>query len=298
MLNYLAMNNSRNRIVLVTGATRGVGKGAATALAGTNTTVYFTGRSTSPNQHSVLPGTLQETEQAILQRGGNAIAIKCDHTDDAQVQALIARIIDEQGKLDILVNNVYQVPDDLLDWKPFWERPIDTHWNAMIKLGLRAHYVACHAVAPHMVAAGHGMIVNISSPAARAYIHSVIYGIGKAGKDKMMQDMAKELKEHNVAAFALWPGIVKTERLQPAIEADTLPPEYEALKPGMESPEFSGRIIDAIDAQGKAMELSGQSWWNSQLASDLQVQDIDGSQPEPYDSIFGNPVAPSDAMVQ
>ena len=179
-------------------------------------------------------------------------------TYDAQIEALISRIVSEQGRLDILVNNVFQVPDDILEWKPFWQRPINDHWSKMIDLGLRAHYVASCYAAPHMIEQGGGMIVNISSPGARAYLHSVIYGIGKAGTDKMMHDMGKELREHNVAALAIWPGIVKTERLQPAIEADALPEEYEPLKPGMESPEYPGRIIDAIASREDYMRYSEQ----------------------------------------
>jgi NAD(P)-dependent dehydrogenase (short-subunit alcohol dehydrogenase family) len=292
------MKQSTQRVVLVTGATRGVGKGTALALADSNSIVYFTGRSQTEHQTSALPGSLLATYKEIEARGGQSIGIACDHSDDTQVRQLIERIIREQGRLDILVNNVYQVPDDLLEWKPFWERPLDKHWQAMIDLGVRAHYLASYYAAPHMVKAGCGMIVTISSPAARAYIHSVIYGIGKAAKDKMMHDMAKELREYNVAAFALWPGIVKTERLQPAIDSGELPEEYLPLQSGMESPEFSGRIINAIDGSRSAMTYSGSSWWNSALAAELGVEDVDGTKPESYASFLGETIAPPDAMLK
>jgi len=292
------MNTQSKTVVLVTGASRGVGKGTALALAEKDTIIYISGRSLSEGQTTALPGTLQQTADEIKQRGGYCVAVPCDHSDDAQIEALIAKIMDEQGRLDILVNNVYQVPDDLIEWQPFWKRPIQAHWDAMIHVGMRAHYLASYHAAPHMVAAKNGMIVTISSPAARAYIHSVIYGLGKAAKDKMMHDMAKELREHQVAAFALWPGIVKTERLQPAIDADTLPEEYEPLKSGMESPEFSGRIIRAIHDKSLAMKFSGQSWWNSQVAKELGVVDTDGLQPDSYAAFLGEPLTPPEAMIK
>lgn len=287
-----------DRVVLVTGASRGVGKGTALALGASGATVYVSGRSRNEGETSALPGTIDATAAEINQRGGKGIAVACDHTDDDQIKALIEQVISEQGRIDILVNNVYRVPDDILDWKPFWQRPLDDHWQAMIDLGLRAHYVAAYHAAPHMVKAGSGLIVNISSPGARCYLHSVIYGLGKAAKDKMMHDMGKELREHNVAAIALWPGIVKTERLAPAIAADALPAEYEPLKPGMESPEFPGRIIDAIASLDNYMDYSGRSWWNSELGVELAVKDIDGAQPMSYAPFMGEPGVPPEAMVK
>lgn len=292
------MTNAESRVVLVTGASRGVGKGTALALANENSIIYVTARSRREGETGALPGTLDATVEEVKARGARCIGVACDHSDDQQIESLIDQIIEQQGRLDILVNNVYQVPDDLLEWKPFWERPVDAHWSAMVDLGLRAHYVASRYVAPHMVKRKSGMIVTIASPAARAYIHSVIYGIGKAGKDKMTQDMAKELAEYDVAAIGLWPGIVRTERLQPAIDADALPDDYLPLVPGMESPEFTGRVIDAIHAQDKAMQYSGRSWWNSELARALGVKDIDGKQPESYAPFMGEPIEPIEAMIK
>ncbi len=290
--------SEKQRVIVVTGASRGVGKGTALGLAREGHILYLSGRSKHQGHTTELPGFVQQAVDEASARGAQAHAVICDHQDDSQVRRLIQRVLDEQGRIDLLVNNVYQVPDDLLAWKPFWKRPVNAHWQAMIDLGLRAHYVAAHCAAPAMVQAGQGAIVTISSPASRAYIHSVIYGIGKAGKDKMMQDMAKELREHNVAAFGLWPGIVKTERLQPALDADALPPEYEVLKPGMESPEFTGRILFAVLEQEKAMSLSGRSWWNSELAKSLGVTDIDGTQPESYAEFMGNPAIATETMIK
>ena len=287
--------NEKNTVVIVTGASRGVGKGAALGLADENTIVYITGRASSD---SPLPGTLDKTVQQIQQRGGQARAIYCDHSDDSQIAKMVAQVIDEQGKIDLLVNNVYQVPDDLLVWQPFWQRPLNSHWQAMMEVGLRSHYVSSCLVASHMVERQAGAIATISSPAANVYMHSVIYGMGKAAKDKMTQDMAKELREYNVAAFGLWPGIVKSERLQPLLDAGQLPAEYEALKSGMETPEFTGRILHAILAQDQAMSLSGGSWYNCELALKLGVKDADGAQPTSYAAMFGEPVVVNDVMIK
>ena len=292
------MGLKSERVVVVTGASRGVGKGVALALAASGTTVYVTGRSRQEGQTSPLPGTIDQTAHEITARGGKGIAVACDHRDDKQIAELVEQVITEQGRLDILVNNVFHVPDDILVWKPFWERPLDSHWQSMIELGLRAHYVAAYFAAPHMIAARSGLIVNISSPGARAYLHSVIYGIGKAGTDKMVHDMGKELREYDVCATALWPGIVKTERLMPAVESGELPPDYEALKPGMEMPEFSGRLIDAIASQDDYMRFTGRSYWNSELAMELGVKDADGAQPTSYAPFLGETIAPPDAMIK
>lgn len=290
--------NDKQKIIVVTGASRGVGKGTALGLATEGTKIYVSGRSKVECETTLLPGTLQQTVDEARERRADARPIYCDHSDDSQIERMFEQIMDEEGRIDLLVNNVYQVPDDLLDWKPFWERPVEEHWQAMIHIGLRAHYVASKITAKHMVKRKSGAIVTIASPASNVYIHSVIYGMGKAAKDKMTQDMAKELREHNVAAFGLWPGIVKSERLQPAIDADLLPPEYEALRAGMESPEFTGRILRAILEQDKTMQLSGKSWWNSQLGVELGVTDVDGSQPESYAGFMGVPAELNEVMVK
>lgn len=286
------------RVIIVTGASRGVGKGTALAMAQDQCVVYVTGRSKYDGQTTDLPGNLQATVDGIKKRHGEARAIFCDHNDDAQIERMIEQVMDEQGHIDVLVNNVYQVPDDLLEWRPFWERPLNNHWAAMMGVGLRAHYVASRALAPHMVRRKKGMIATVSSPAVRGYIHSVIYGMGKAAKDKMMQDMAKELREFDVAALGLWPGIVRTERLQPVIDSDQLPESYLPLLPGMESPEFTGRILNAILNQDKALQYSGRSWWNSELAIELGVKDSDGKQPESYAPFMGTPVIPTEGMIK
>ncbi len=284
-----------SRVTIVTGASRGVGKGIALALGEAGYTVYVTGRSVHEGQTGPLPGTITATAAAVRERGGNSIAVACDHRNDDEIDALVARVIDEQGRVDILVNNVFAVPDDLMASIPFWERP-KSHWEQMIDLGLRAHYIAACAVAPHMIRRRSGLIVNVSSPGARCYIHSPVYGIGKAGTDKMAQDIARELAEFDVAAISLWLGVVKTERTLQAMEA--APEAYAALAPGLESPEFAGRIIHALAESDELMLRTGRTWYTAELGQELGVTDVDGRQPESYRTLLGGPADPSPAMIR
>jgi len=286
---------SKPLVVVVTGASRGVGKGIALALGKTGAVVYVSGRSTAENEHSPLPGTVAATADEISNSGGKGLAVICDHRDDQQIQALFDQVISEQGRIDVLVNNVFCVPDDLLEQKPFWERA-DTHWSDMIDLGLRAHYVACCQVAPHMVKQQSGLIINISSPGSVCYMHAPVYGIGKAGCDKMIQDIARELAEHNVAALGLWPGIVTTERTTALMEM--APDAYTELAAGLESPEFAGRIIHALLASDDWMSRSGKAWYTSELGLELGVTDVDGRQPASYRDMLGSPTEPAAAMIR
>lgn len=280
-------------VVVVTGASRGVGKGVALALAETGATVYVTGRTASADG-SAQPNTVTATAAEIDARGGKGIAVVCDHSDDQQIRALFDRVEQEQGRIDILVNNVFSVPDDLLQPGPFWEKPL-SYWHDMIDIGLRAHYVASYYAAPLMVKQHEGLIVNISSFGARCFIHTPIYGIGKAGTDKMMHDMAKELEPHGVAAISLWLGIVKTERTQQVMQA--APEAYEALAAGIESPEYPGRIIRALIDSGQLLQRTGKTWVSAELGAELGVKDIDGNIPTSYSAMLGEPVQPSPAMI-
>lgn len=287
----MALDN--NPVVVVTGASRGVGKGVALALAEAGATVYVTGRSVHKST-GALPGTINATAEEINARGGKGIAVACDHADDAQVKALFEQVKEEQGRLDILVNNVFVVPDNLMEPGSFWEKPL-TYWDDMINIGLRAQYVASYHAAPMMVAQKQGLIVNISSFGARCFIHTPLYGVGKAGADKMAHDMAKELRPHNVAALSLWLGIVKTERT--AAVMDVAPQAYEALASGIESPEYPGRIIAAIAKLPDLMERSGKTWVTAELGAELQIEDIGGNIPTSYSPMLGEPAQPSDAMI-
>lgn len=264
------------RIALVTGASRGVGQGIAQALGAQGATVYLTGRGPL-DDGSPLAGTAEQ----IRAGGGTAVPVICDHRDDAQVTALVDRVVQEQGRLDILVNNVWAGPS-LLGHRPFWERPLD-EWDTLIDVGLRAHYVASVAACRHMVARRSGLVVTISSFGARGYLHSVLYGMSKAALDKMTNDMARELRPHGVTAVSLWPGLVRTESLlsRGITEVAGVP-----VAEG-ESPRFQGRIIAALADDPDVAELTGSALVSAEIAERYGLTDEDGRRPRSLRDLFG-----------
>ncbi len=267
------MSALNDRVALVTGASRGVGKGIALALGSAGATVYITGRSYD-QAAGPLPGSLAETAAEIASRGGRAIPLRCDHSVDADVEAVFERITADSGGLDILVNNVYCVPDGPMFDTPFWQQPLSM-WDEMHRVGLRSHYVASRLAVPHMVAQKRGLIAHISSFGGRSYQLNVAYGVGKAAVDRMARDMGHELRDHGVACVSLWPGIVRTERI--LAFADQLPFDLS----NSESPEFTGRAIIALATDPALMQRSGRVWIVAELAREYEFTDIDGSQPPP-----------------
>lgn len=279
-----------DRVVLVTGASRGAGKGIALGLA-RGATVYVTGRTTAENQ-SHLPGTIGATAQEIEARGGRAIAVACDHSDDEQVEALFRRIEDECGRLDILVNNAIALPREPPGSRPFWEMPLDEELR-LLDVGLRSHYVCAYHAARMMVRQREGLIVHTSSPGARTHlpgVHTPPYGAGKAGSDKMVFDMAYELRPYDVAAVSIWMGLLVTERVLANMQADVVEKQLDGVVfPGMETPEFVGRVIDQLARDPKLMSRSGNAYYSSELGAEYGVTDIDGSSPPSYRAWLGAP---------
>ena len=178
-----------NTVVVVTGASRGAGKGIALALGASGATVYVTGRSREEGE-APLPGTVQATADAVTAVGGRGIAVYCDHADDTQVEALMAQVEEEQGHLDILVNNATCLPDALTDKGPFWEKPLAL--TDLFGVGMRSHYAATWHAARLLLKSDRGLVVNTSSFGGRIYMHGPAYGSGKAAVDKMAHDRSKE----------------------------------------------------------------------------------------------------------
>lgn len=269
------MTDLKGTIAVVTGASRGVGRGIAEGLGEAGATVYITGRSRAgqPTTDHVS-GTIEETAAAVSQAGGVGISVHCDHTVDAQVEALFRRIQSEHGRLDLLVNNVwggYEAID--AGWmKPFWQQPL-IRWDKMFTAGVRAHFTASHFGVPLMLPQKKGLIVNISYWAGETYHANVPYGVSKAATNRLAQDMAHELRPHGIAAVVLYPGLVKTER----VLADQ---EYFDMN-NAESPQFVGRAIVALTADPQVMEKSGQILVAAQLALDYGFNDVNGFQPRP-----------------
>ena len=280
------------RVILVTGASRGIGRGTAVALAAPGTTIYVTGRTTRAGT-AALPGTIHETVAEITRRGGKGIAVACDHADDAQVGALFAQIARDEQRLDLLVNNVTAIPDELVLPGGFWEKPLSM--QSILDVGLRSHYVASWHAARVMVPQRAGLIVMISSPGARCYLHGPAYGAGKAGIDKMSADMAFDLRKHGVACVSLWAGLTLTERSQIALREH--PGEYEAVMANAVNPEFMGRLLDALMRDAKLSERSGKTFYAAELAEELQVKDVDGRQPPSDRAFLGEPAQVSGAAI-
>ncbi len=269
------MNGLDGRIAVVTGASRGIGKGCALELGAAGATVYVTGRSVTDSDHP-LPGTVGATARAIDEVGGTGVAVACDHRDDDAVAALFDRVASEHGRLDILVNNAFIVTNELTSGLSFWEAPL-SNWDDMIDVGTRSAYVASVFAARRMVPAGSGLIVNISGSGANEYAWSVAYGVGKCALDRVTADTALELAPHGVSVVSLWPGFVRTERIDVAVE-------HGAVLDGLdvdtaESPRFTGRAVVALATDPDVASWSGRAVTVRDLAERYGFRDVDGRLP-------------------
>ena len=249
------------QVALVTGGSRGIGRGVASELARQGAKVFVTGR----------------TESDLATIGEGTIGIRCDHTVDGDVEAAFARIAQDEV-IDILVNNVWGGYERMVDngeftWmKPFWQQPL-WRWDAMFGAGVRAHYHASQLAAAGMVARRRGLIVNISHWAAQKHLGNVAYGVSKAATDKMTAHMAAELQPHGVAVVSLYPGMVRTEKVMASAAWLDLS--------NSESPEFIGRAIAALAADSNVMRHTGKVLVAAALALDYGFIDIDGKSPRP-----------------
>ncbi len=274
------------KVALVTGASRGVGKGIALGLGEAGATVYVTAR--GAQTRAPLPGTAEETATLVSALGGEGVAVTCDHRHDEEVAAVFERIDRERGRIDILVNNVFAIPDGPLFNTSFWEQPIE-FWDTMHDVGLRSHYVASVFAAKRMVSAKDGLIVNVSSFGGKRYAVNVAYGVGKAGVDRLARDMAHDLRPFNVTSVSLWPGIVRTERLV-AMEASTAGSPFDLSQ--AESAQFSGRAVVALYTDALRIHKSGKVLVVAELAQEYGFTDVDGGQPRSQRGV-GEPTRPA-----
>jgi dehydrogenase/reductase SDR family member 1 len=253
------MANLSEQVALVTGASRGVGRGVALGLAHAGAKVFATGRSITQAE------------------GPDITVIACDHTDDRAVAEVFRHIKETAGRLDILVNVAWggyerMVEDGRFTWSaPFWEQPM-WRWEAMVTAGARAAFVASQHAARTMVPAHRGLIVHISSWAAQKYGGNVVYGVAKAASDRMASDMAHELGPHGVTVVSLYPGLVRTEAVLAAGVFDLS---------NSESPEFIGRAVAALASDAKVSRLNGSVVVAAALAAEYDFTDVDGRRPRP-----------------
>jgi NAD(P)-dependent dehydrogenase (short-subunit alcohol dehydrogenase family) len=266
-------------VAVVTGASRGAGRGIAIALGSHGCTVYVTGRSKQAGDHP-LPGTIYETAEAVTRAGGKGIAVACDHGSDEQTKALFEQVHGEQGKLDILVNNAAAVHDELNMPGPFWEKPL--HLADMISVGVRSSYVATHHAMPLLIAAGKGLVVFTSASGSVHYSMGPAYGAHKAGIDKLAADMAVDFRHARapVAAVSVWMGAVLTDRLRGIIDSDRA--KFGQFLDSGETPEFTGHVIWGMFNDPNLAELSGKTVIGAEMAVQYGIEDEGGRRPPSF----------------
>ncbi len=249
------------KVAIVAGASKGIGMGIAVELGAAGAHVYALGRTLRAAEDQ--RGSLEETVAQIEALGGQGTAIACDATDDAALADVFARVAQEQGRLDVLVNSVF-LPQRLAPFigKRFWETPAE-HWDDIVEVGVRSAYIASRRAAPVLMetAAKHGgtpAIVNVTGRAALRYRYNVIYGVGKAAGERLTRDMALDLKEHGVATFSIWPN---------GHAADPTKPE---------TPRYNGRAVVALLGEADLMARSGQHFWAAEIGAQYGFTDEHG----------------------
>ena len=272
------MGNLTGKVAIVTGSSRGIGRGIALVLADNGATVYVTGRTVNPGDY-YLPGTVGETAAECNERGkaegGSGIAVACDHGDPAQIEALFEKVKAEQGRLDILVNNAFQLSDDLLEPKGFWEKPLSN--LEMWDVGVRSNYLAAWHAAQIMVPQKSGLIVAISGFAAVTYTYGTVFGTSKSAVDRMARDMAIELEPHNIASLAIWQGLTLTEKARDNLSkmGDKMTKSITSMQGS--TVEHPGRVVAALAADPDIMKRSGGEFVTTELAMEYGITDVDGS---------------------
>ena len=281
------MSSLHGSVALVTGASRGAGRGIAVELGSAGATVYVTGRSAAggPTTDGV-PGTIDETAAEVTSRGGRGIAVRCDHTVDADVESLFARIRGDHGRLDLLVNNVWGGYEHSeckpLPMAPFWEQSLH-QWDGMFTAGVRAHLAASRLAVPLMLPQGRGLIVSTTANlAALPYLPNIFYDLSKHTISRLVWAMAHELRDRGIAVLAVAPGFMRTERVTEAFRRAGAIAALDGPGGPKETPVYLGRAIAALAADPRALERSGHLLEAGTLAQEYGFTDANGTQPAPF----------------
>jgi NAD(P)-dependent dehydrogenase (short-subunit alcohol dehydrogenase family) len=275
------MQRLQGKIAVVTGASRGAGRGIALVLGEEGATVYVTGRSVrgGPTTHD-WPETIDETAEMVTARGGAGIPVRCDHTVDEQVEALFERVKREHGRLDILVNNAWggaDVPAGDGLFAEFWKQPL-ARWDSMLMAGVRSHMTTSYFAVPLMLPHRRGLIANTSFLFTE-YFGTVFIDVAVAAMNRMAVGMAHELRPHKIAAVALSPGHIRTENMLRAYGTDEENWHKVPHLKDSESPQYVGRAVAALASDPQVMRHSGKTLTVSELAREYGFTDIDGRQP-------------------
>jgi len=287
----------KGRVAVVTGASRGAGRGIALELGAAGATVYVTGRSTRTqpaesygrilalSELEALPGSIDETADELTRMGGHGIAVRCDHTQEDDVASLFARVQREQGRLDLLVNNAWgghETFDGVFE-APFWEHPL-SNWESMFDRGVRNHLLASRFAAPLMVAQKSGLIAITSFWDRDKYLRgNLFYDLAKSAMNRLAFGMAEELRPHGVASLALSPGWMRTEFVLAGHKTDEAHWQERPALARTESPRYLGRAIAALAGDAGVMQKSGGVHRVADLAREYGFTDIDGRQPEAFE---------------
>jgi NAD(P)-dependent dehydrogenase (short-subunit alcohol dehydrogenase family) len=277
------MKPLNGKVALVTGGSRGAGRGIAVELGKAGATVYVTGRSTKENSTNNWPGTIDDTVSQIEEVGGKGIAVRCDHTNDSETEALINRIRSEQGKLDILVNNVWGGHDLWSNPKvqPFWEFSLK-HWDTMFTAGVRAQLATNYFAIPLLREYKQGLIVHTTFWDQDKYAGTFYYDLAKNALTRMAYGLSIDLKQDNIPVIAVSPGWMRTELVLLAFQTDEQHwQEIDALQ-NTESPYYIGRAITALANDPRIMDKSGQVLKVGDLAKEYGFTDIDGRYIPPF----------------
>ncbi len=275
------------RVALVAGATRGAGRGIATALGEAGATVYCTGRSTRERRSEYdRPETIEETAELVSAAGGDGVAVAVDHLDPERVRGLVERIDSEQGRLDVLVNDVWG-GEQLFEWeRPVWEHDLGNGLR-MLRLAIDTHMITSHFALPLLIRRPGGLVVEMTDGTREYneanYRNSAFYDLCKTAVLRLAFSQAHELAEHGGTAVALTPGWMRSEMMLEAMGVtednwrDGRNPHFAAIS---ESPRFVGRAVAALAADPEVQRRNGGSFSSGELARDYDFTDLDGSQPD------------------